>query len=65
MADRRTLKVWTAVSIEIDLDALEAEYGITGVKEARADVKASVVGVLQQALYAEQSGVVIDVKESK
>lgn len=62
----RSLKVWIGVSIVIDVDALEAEYGRTfTAAEARADVKDSVPGILTQVLYPERSNIVLDVKETK
>jgi hypothetical protein len=61
----RTLKVNTNVTIEIDLDALEAEYGRPyTVAEAREEVKDSVPGILQQVLFPETSNIVISVRSN-
>ena len=62
----KLMKVWIGLSITIDADALEDEYGEQyTTAEARADVKASVVGVLSQVLYPESSHIVVDVKETR
>lgn len=61
-AKRRTTKVWMAVSVEIDVDALEAEYGRSfTIAEAKQDVKDSIPSVLAQVLYPEDSKVVLNV----
>lgn len=62
----RTIKVWMQVSIEVDLDEMENEYGRAfNEREARADVRDSVSGILYQTLYPEGSGIVKDVKVTK
>lgn len=65
---KRTVKVWMAVSVEIDIDELAQEYGRTfTVAEARQDVKDSILGALTQAIYPQHAidKIVLSVKETK
>jgi hypothetical protein len=62
----RTIKVWIGLSVEVDVDALEAEYGRTfTAAEARQDVKDSIPNVLYQAIYPESANIITSVKETK
>lgn len=63
---KRTVKVWMAISVEIDIDALEAEYGRTfTVAEARDDVKSCIPSIISQALYPELTNIVLNVTTTK
>lgn len=65
-AKPRTIKVWAQVSIEVDVDALAAEYGRSfTIAEAREDVFESISGVLAQTLYPESTNIVLHVTAKK
>lgn len=54
---KRTIKVAAYVTFDLDVSALEAEYGRTFTNaEARQDAKDSLVGVIAQTLYPESDG---------
>lgn len=60
------MKVRITLIVEVDPEARRAEYGEPSLTltEIREDVKASIVGVVQQATYPEDSGIIKSVRES-